>query len=466
MNRRIGRLGATFVIMFLLLVVNLTYLQFFAASELSAKPENIRPLLNEKKIKRGDVISADGQVLATSREVEGGYKRHYAHGETTAFITGFYSTKYGRSGLELTYDEYLSGQTKVSSIDDYVKRLLGKEAPGNNVTLSLDMNIQKAAAEALGSNKGAVVVLNPKTGAVLALVSKPGFDPNKVEENWRALAGSPDGVMVNRALRGSFTPGSSFKVITAAAALESGMVSTETAFNGSSSIKIHGGKVTNYEGTGYGDISFDEAFIKSVNTVFAQIGKDLGGKKIVEAANSFGLGSKIPFDLTTKESSVPRASDMDELEVAWMAVGQGRTLVTPLNMALVGAAVANDGSIMQPYLVERIEEHDGNVVFSRKTQIWMRPMSKDTAGTLKVLMEKVVTEGTGKRAQIESVRVAGKTGTAEVGDKPPHAWFVSFAPAEDPEVVVVVVIENGGQGGRVAAPIAREILKSALGKNR
>lgn len=466
MNRRIGKLGVTFILMFLLLVVNLTYLQFFVASELSAKPENIRPLLNERKVKRGDVVSADGKVLATSREVDGGYKRYYPYGEMTAFITGFYSTKYGRSGLELTYDEYLSGQTKVSSIDDYIERLLGRDVPGNKITLSLDMDIQRVATEALGSNKGAVVVLNPKTGAVLALVSKPGFDPNKVEENWRLLAGSPDGVMVDRALRGRFIPGSSFKIVTAAAALESGLVSTDIAFDGSSSIKIHGGKVTNYEGIGYGNISFEEAFIKSVNTVFGQVGKDLGGKKMVEAAKSFGLGSKIPFDLTTKEGGVPRASDMDELEVAWMAVGQGRTLATPLNMALVGAAVANDGGIMQPYLVERIEEHDGNVVFSRRTQVWMRPMSKDTAETLKGLMEKVVTEGTGKRAQIESIRVAGKTGTAEVGDKPPHAWFVSFAPVEDPQVVVVVVVENGGQGGRVAAPIAREILKSALGKNR
>ncbi|PIW21960.1 MAG: cell division protein FtsI [Candidatus Aquicultor secundus] len=465
-NKRIARLGAVFTALFLLLTVNLTYMQFFAADSLTARPENIRPLLNDKRIKRGDIISADEVVLATTKKSADGYKRSYPKAEIAAPITGFYSHKYGRAGLELTFDEYLSGQTKVSSIDDYIKRLLGREAPGNNITLTINIELQRTAMRALGSKKGAIVALNPKTGAVLALASRPSYDPNEVDSHWAELSKNPDGVMLNRALQGRFTPGSSFKIITAAAALQDNVTTVDKIYDASSTVKIYGGKVTNYEGKSYGKLSFAEAFAKSANTVFAQIGKELGGAKLVDMAKSFGFADKIPFDLPTAQSRIPAASQMDDLEVAWAAVGQGRIQATPLTMALAGAAVANNGTIMQPYVVENIREHDGNTVYEHRPSTWQTPMSQTTAETIKSLMEKVVSEGTGKAARIDGVQVAGKTGTAEVGQKKPHAWFVGFAPADNPQVAVAVIIENGGVGGSVAAPIAREIILSALGKQR
>lgn len=465
-NKRIARLGAVFTALFLLLIINLTYMQFFAADKLTARPENIRPLLNDRRIQRGDIISADGVVLATTKKAIDGYERSYPTGEIAAPITGFYSHKYGRVGLELAFDNYLSGQTRVSSIDDYMKRLLGREAPGNNMTLTVNMDMQRIAMRALGSRKGAIVAINPKTGAVLALASRPGYDPNEVDSRWVGLSNNPDGIMLNRALQSRFTPGSSFKIVTAAAALQDNVTTMDKTYDANSTVKIYGGKVTNFEGKNYGKLSFAEAFAKSANTVFAQIGKDLGGERLVDMAKAFGFDAKIPFDLPTAESRIPDASQMDDLEVAWSAVGQGRVQATPLAMALVGSAVANDGTIMRPYIVEKIQEHNGNTVYKHRPAAWQKPMSGTTAETVKSLMEKVVSGGTGKAARINGVQVAGKTGTAEVGQKEPHAWFVGFAPADYPQVAVAVVIENGGVGGSVAAPIAREIILSALGKQR
>jgi peptidoglycan glycosyltransferase len=328
------------------------------------------------------------------------------------------------------------------------------------------MKLQKLAMQALGNKKGAVVVLNPKTGAVLALASQPTYNPNRIDEDWPALSASADGVLLNRALQGRFAPGSAFKIVTTAAALADGQVTTDTVFDAPANLKIYGGKVTNYEGKGYGKMTLADAFAKSVNTVFAQVGKTLGGKKLAGAAGAFGLDGKTPFDIATAASSVPSASDMDELEVSWMAVGQGRLQLTPLNVALVGAAIANGGKIMQPYLVQEVKEHSGTTIFKRAPKVWKNPISPEVADSLRTLMEKVVEQGTGKAAKIDGVEVAGKTGTAEVENKAPHAWFVGFAPAGDPQAVVAVIVENGGTGGKVAAPIAKEILAAALGKNR
>lgn len=464
LNQRITRLGWVFTALFLVLILNLTYLQSISSSRLSAKPENIRPLLDMQKIKRGDIISADGKILAQSLKEGDTYKRRYPHGKLTAPVTGFYSTKYGRSGLELTFDEYLAGQTRLASVDDYLMRLLGKDAPGNDLVLTLDMDIQRQAQRALGARKGAAVALDPKTGAVLALVSNPGFDPNSIDSSWAALSKNTEGALVNRSLKGKLTPGSTFKIITAAAALESGKVTPETQVTAPATVKIYGGHVTNFEESDLGTVSFAEAFAKSANTAFAGVAKDLGGRALVAMAKNFGFTSEIPFDLSVSPSYIPGASEQDELEVAWTGTGQGRLSATPLQMALVASAVANGGEIMQPYLVEKIVERDGLAAFEQRPRVWRKAIKPETARALNELMQKAVAEGTGKGAKISGIQVAGKTGTAEVGSKRPHAWFVGFAPADDPQVAVAVVVENGGTGGRIAAPIAREIMATALGK--
>ncbi|HEY3375494.1 MAG TPA: penicillin-binding protein 2 [Candidatus Aquicultor sp.] len=464
MNKRIGRLAAFFCALFLMLIGNLTYLQFIAVRDLTTRPENVRPLLAEQRIQRGNIMTADGAILATSKKTSDGYLRLYPEGKITAPITGFYSKKYRRAGLELQCDDYLTGQSKLSSIDDYFMRLLGKESPGDSIILTLDMGLQRAAYRALGRQKGAVVALDPRTGKVLALVSKPSYDPNDIDTQWKTLAIDPSGPLVNRAIKGKFTPGSSFKIITATAALESGNVTTETVFKGPGSLHIYGGKVTNFESTSYNSLTFAQAFAKSVNTAFARIGTDLGGSRLVGAAEAFGFNDKPPFDLPTAQSSIPPASQLDELEVAWSAVGQGRIQATPLEMALVASAVAHNGIIMRPYLIDKIVRHDGEVAFTQEPERWRSPMTKQTAQTVKDLMVGVVEHGTGTRARINSVTVAGKTGTAEVGSRAPHAWFVGFAPAENPQIAVAVVVENGGVGGRIAAPIAKDVIEAALCK--
>jgi peptidoglycan glycosyltransferase len=320
------------------------------------------------------------------------------------------------------------------------------------------------AAHELGNRKGAVVALDAKTGAVLALVSYPSYDPNKLEADWKKLSQDKDSPLINRVTQGKFTPGSSFKTVTAAAAIQENKVSTDTVLDAPSFLHIYGGKVTNYEGKEHGKITFADAFAKSVNTVFAEIGDELGGDKLVGYANAFGLSEPAPFDLPTNAGNIPEPGDMDKLEVAWMAVGQGRLLLSPLSMALVTQAIANDGQIMQPYLTQTVRNSQGETIFEQEPRSWLRPLSPQTAATIKELMVGVVDRGTARSARLQDVTVAGKTGSAEVENKKPHAWFVGFAPAENPRIVVAVVVENSGTGGKIAAPIAREVIKRALGK--
>jgi peptidoglycan glycosyltransferase len=229
-------------------------------------------------------------------------------------------------------------------------------------------------------------------------------------------------------------------------------------------LHIYGGKVTNYEGKEHGKISFADAFAKSVNTVFAEIGDQLGGDKLVQYADAFGLSEPAQFDLPTNAGNIPDPGDMDKLEVAWMAVGQGRLLLSPLSMALVTQSVANNGQMMQPYLIQRVRNSQGETIFEQEPRSWLRPLSPQTAATIKGLMMGVVDHGTAKSAKLQDITIAGKTGSAEVENKKPHAWFVGFAPAENPQIVVAVVVENSGTGGKIAAPIAREVIKRALGK--
>lgn len=443
------------------LIVALTFRQAFSGN-LASHPGNHRALIEELSIERGTIYADNGQVLAKSKLDNGIYSRVYPGGAAFAPVTGYSSPSRGRFGLEASQTQWLAARTHFRSFDDWWQSLAKKKRRGFDLKLTIRPGVQSKAWDLLAGHEGSVVALDPKTGSVLALVSRPSYDPNTVESHWAEIV-STDGMLINRASQGLYPPGSIFKIVTTASALDSGLAKPSTVYEGPAVLRVHGSKVTNFAGQDYGRMSLSKGFVKSTNTIFAQVGLDLGAKRLVDGARSFGWNQKIPFDLPVARSSIPAPGSMDQVMVAWTAVGQGRTLATPLQMALVAAGVAERGRIYQPFIVDSVTD-DGKLVYQNKyPSLWKRATTPETAARIRSMMKKVVRSGTGMGAAIEGMTVAGKTGTAELGPRSkPHAWFIGFAPADDPKIAVAVILEHGGFGGREAAPIAREIFRTFL----
>lgn len=448
------------LVFFLSILVSLSYWQLWAADRVRSHPQNVRRLARELTINRGRIITDDGMIAAESRQEKRTFHRTYPQGDLYAHLAGFNSLRYGKSGLEKTYNAWLLGEP-----DGSLRKLISKEEfpSGNDLILTIDSRLQRKAKEALGSRRGSVIALNPRTGAVRALVSFPTFDPNRIDRAWSSLSKSNDNPLVNRATQGLYPPGSTFKMVTLAAALDAGLMRTSDVFSGPQQLQVYGGRVTNYGKQNFAQLTLEEAFARSVNTVFAQVGLKLGGTRLVSYSERFGLNRRLPSEIEVKRSSIPPPEAMDKLEVAWTSVGQGRLSVTPLQMALVGAGIANNGLIMRPYLVKEIRSPRGKLLKEQGSRVWRRAITPAVSKEVTRLMVGVVASGTGRAASLPGVVVAGKTGTAEIAKKKKtHAWFVGFAPAENPQLVVAVIIEGGGTGGRAAAPIAKEVLQEAL----
>jgi peptidoglycan glycosyltransferase len=458
------------------LLLNLSYLQVFGQEKLRENPANTRRILEEYSIARGRILAADGTVLARSVEGEGPfrYRREYPWGTLLCHVLGYDSPQLGRTGLEEYYNDFLLGRKPART---WVEEMTGDRGEGYDLVTTLDLEVQQAAAEALGGRKGAVVAVDPATGAVLAMYSWPGYDPNLLvsqarneagglvsEESMGAYLGDPSSPLLNRAAMGLYPPGSSFKVVTASAALEAG-ISGDKTYNCPGVLPVDGSRVVNYGSPprDFGVIDMDAALTYSVNTYFAQLALELGADRLTAAAEAFGFNGVIPLDYpSVARCSIPQASQMDAVELAWTGAGQGELLVSPLQLCLVGCAVAERGRIMRPHLMKDIRS--GEEILERfEIGTWRTPISPTTASMVLAMMEKVVERGTGTAAAIPGVSVAGKTGTAEVEGKPNHTWFLGIAPVEDPRVVVAVVVEHsGGGGGSVAAPIARRVMEAAL----
>lgn len=462
MNDRLRRLTWILVGLFLVLVGQLSYLQIIAADELTANENNGRTLAEERRFRRGAIFSREGSVLAESRSVDGGFERIYPQGEIFASVTGFSSPRYGRSGIEESANKYLMVKRQAASLREYINQLAGGEKMGDDVYLSVSERIQRAAVEALGDKRGAVVALDPKTGDVLALASYPSYDPNDIDSNFKELRADASSPLLDRATQGLYPPGSTFKVVTASAALEKGVASPDSVYDGPSELYVSGGKVVNFDNQELGKMTLREAFAHSVNTAFAKVGLDVG-YDLVGYAKRFGFGEKPPIALPTTASSVQPPSDMDKLALAWTAVGQAKLEATPLEMALVAAGIANGGEIMAPRLILEVRSEEGLLQRSFPPTVWRRAVSEKTAKAITDLMVETVERGTGQAARIRGVEVAGKTGTAETEGGKPHAWFIGFAPARNPKVAVAVVVEHGGIGGKVAAPIAKKVIEATLG---
>ncbi len=440
-------------------------------------PENKRALLEEQRIRRGTIRAADGTVLARSIRGPGDtWVRRYSQADLgTSHAVGYSYTTLGRAGLERSRNDALVGE--LSEIESVVDDLLGRRQEGDDVTTTLDLDAQRVALEQLGGRKGSVVALEPSTGRVRVMASVPGFDANDVRDPavYRRLNKAKDSPMFNRATQASYPPGSTFKVVTAAAALDSGEYTPDSVLDGSSPRKVSGVDLANDGGESFGDITLTTALTHSVNTVFAQIGEDLGRATMAKYMKRFGFYAKPPLDypadqmLASGEYANGRLLNplSPRIDVGRMAIGQDKLQVTPLQMAEVAAVVANKGVRVAPRLTEKIVDRDGRVAERIEPKEVSRVISAETATELGRMMESVVREGTGTAAALQGIDVAGKTGTAEKNPSIDlvQPWFIAYAPADDPKIAIAVTVEDsiGGFGGTVAAPIAKAVLEALLG---
>ncbi len=469
MNAPIVRLFGVVVILFALLVAWTSRWTVFEASSLNNNVLNVRTLLDELRIKRGRILADDGTVLAKSVPAPGHtWSRQYPTGPLFAQAVGYSIPSRGQAaGLELSRGSELRGvQTGLSSV---FGNLSGQQV-GDDVYTSLNPRAQQVAVQQLAGRNGSVVALNPQTGAVLVMYSNPSYDDN------HPFAPCTNSCQLNRATQARYTPGSTFKVVTASAALDSGQYNTSSTVNGNSPVMISGVPLANDGDKSWGPITLDTALTYSVNTVWAQVAEHLGRPTMTQYMQRFGFYSKPPLDypptqlaasrpysLSTGKPYPPASPDED---IGRIGIGQGGLLVTPLQMAMVAAAVANGGKLMVPHFAARVVDSTGRTIETAQPTVYSQVMSPSTASTLTAMMQKVVEEGTGTPAQLgNGVPVAGKTGTASIG--PPGSnltepWFIGFAPVGTPKVAVAVTIEQsqGGFGGTVAAPIARAIIQT------
>ena len=462
--------------LFALLVANLTLIMVVQADYYQNMPGNNHTLAKEARSERGTIATYDGVVLARSvKEEDGTYEREYPAGDLASHVVGYSSPQFGNSGIEKAYNDTLKGEENFASWTDVLNSFAGIGTAGNDVTLTLNSKIQQAAQDALAGRKGACVVMDPDTGAILAMASAPTYnaaDFAAVIE--QANANPDDSTLVDRAAGSLYAPGSTFKIVTLATALEDDVADEDTVFSSPGTMEIGNATVSNFNKANYGSLTLAQATELSSNTVFGQLGVEMGADKLVAGAESFGFNKEIDFPLYTPESLMPSAEDLQKSpwELAWAAAGEpvgdttrpGRESpagpqATVLEMAMVGTAIANDGVIMQPYLVDSVNNANGERSFSASPTKLMQAVSKTTAGRVRDVLLGVVQNGTGTAAAIPGIDVAGKTGTAEK-ENGNDSWFVGMAPAEDPRVVVAIVIEDGEEG--VGTAKAQNVLKTAL----
>ncbi|KYO68007.1 peptidoglycan D,D-transpeptidase FtsI family protein [Thermovenabulum gondwanense] len=448
-----------FCLLFLSLMSYLTYFQLYERQKLIESSYNRRLWEQETKIKRGTIYDRNGVTLAETIDLGTEKKRIYISGEAFGPLLGYSSMKIGRSGLESALNGELLGIAQKEPLSLLRQKIYGL-SQGNDVYLTVDAELQKKAYSLLEGKRGAVVALEPETGAVLIMVSSPGFDSNKVEEQWEKLKGDRGLPLLNRALTGLYPPGSAFKVVTLSGVLENFTGIEKEKFETKGYIKVGGRVIKDDNSIKPGEYSLKEAFAVSSNAIFAGLGLRLGRDKLLKIAGDFGFNSKIPFEMYVKKSQFPGHSLMDsDVQLAEDSIGQGKVLTTPLLMASIAQIIANHGVYHSPYIIDKVKTPLGQVKVNNLRTVRKTVISPQTADIVRDYMVEVVEKGTGKAARMKDIKVAGKTGTAENPHGEPHSWFIGFAPAQDPAIAIAVIVENGGSGGKVAAPIAREIIE-------
>lgn len=409
--------------------------------------------------RRGSIYSGDGEVLArTVEDAAGKEERQYPYQEMFAHVVG-YSGK-GKTGIE-ELENFNLINSNIPERDKIENELAGKKNPGNDVYTTLDTALQQAAFDALGAYRGAIVVTEVKTGRILAMVSKPDFDPGQITDIWdRVNADTDNAVLLNRATQGLYPPGSTFKIVTALAYIRQFPDSWETYHYSCGGVYTNGeNRINCYHGTVHGSVNLMTSFAKSCNSSFANIGMQLDREKFGDTINSLLFNQELPIPLAYSKTSVELHADSSDEDVIQTSIGQGKTQITPMQLNLITAAIANSGSLMQPYLIERVESADGKILEENTPKTWRQLLTAEESGLLTSLMEDVVKEGTGKKLNGQPYTAAGKTGSAEFNTvkEDSHAWFTGFAPAEDPEIAVTVIVESIGSGGDYAVPLARRV---------
>ena len=488
MNRPLRKVALACLLLFGLLLVNVNYVQVVKAEQYRDDPRNSRVLLRTYERARGPiaVVQPGGgrSAVAQSTRTDGPltYLRTYPGGPAYAHVTGYYSFVFGATGIERGADKVLSGEDDRLAFTRLSDVITGREVEGGSIVLTLDPEAQKAAYDALTSRglKGSVVAIDPRTGAVLAMASTPSFDPSRlssfdgadIRAYSKQLNGASEDPLLNRAIARTYPPGSTFKVVTAAAALSSGSTTPDTQIPSPRELDL---PQTSRNLTNFGDSActgetstLADALRISCNTAFGALGLSLGEDALREQAERFGFNDD-SFTTPNRVAESVFPTDLDPPSLAFSAIGQFEVRTTPLQMAMVAGGVANGGEVMKPYLVQEVQAPDLSLLERADPEVYQRAVEGDVAAELNRMMQLVVSDGSGRAAAIDGIAVAGKTGTAQgAAGAAPDVWFIGFAPADDPQVAVAVVVEDGGAegaggtGGKVSAPIAREVMRAVL----
>lgn len=490
-NRSTLRLATILLVSFALISVQLVRVQIVQSSRTLDRQEiapngqvvqNPRERLIENTENRGSILDRDGVILA--EQIGEGAETYRSYPVPAAYgLVGYYSPLlYGSTGIESAYNEELSGREGGNPVVEWLDGVLYRDHEGYDLNLTVDMELQQIAYDMLGDRRGAVIVMDAETGAVVAIAGTPTYDPNRlytdgdtaeqrlaeVSAYWQELVGRDDAPLVFRPADGLYVPGSTFKMLTASAVIDAGISTPDTFYRDEGILEVDGRVIIeqNRPDETRVDWTLEESFAYSLNVVFARIGLELGADLLAEYAARFGFSEEPPLDVggTASQLTGPESSLVDNRTlVADTAFGQGELLVTPLQMALIGAAIANGGEIMEPYLVDSVVDADGEVIEQASPSTWKQPISEETAEAMQQLMVASATYGYAGDAQIEGLTVGGKTGTAEVGGGgEPHAWFVGHATNGERTLVTAVIVENGGAGSVAALPIGRELLAAAF----
>ena len=481
MNAQIRKIFVVVLIMFAMLGLAVTNTQFISAPSLNADPRNVRTNLHAAAIDRGPIIVEKTAIASSELEDDNHYTRVYDQGPLYVAATGYFSSVgYGSTGIEAAEENVLDGQSQTLLGQRLRNLLTGEQRQGGGVELTLRASMQEAAAAALGDRKGAVVALDAKTGAILALYSSPSFDPNalasrdagEVQDAYATLDADPKNPMLNRTISERYAPGSTFKVLTAIALIENGIADPDTRMNSPVSTTLPGTvtEVSNIESStcGDGNPTLTEAFARSCNTTFVIASEKLTTQQLTDVTNRFGFGREQAIPLTVIPSVFP--SDADSAQLAMSAIGQYTVQATPMQMAQVAQTIANGGQMMTPYLIKQIVDADNQTIRKTKATEAGRPISADTASKVTGMMKAVVSQpyGSGTPMALPNVSVAAKTGTAETGDGDrANAWAIGFAPADNPQIAFAVIVEGDEtnptpHGGDVAGPVAKAVLEAGL----
>ncbi len=465
-KKSIYRIIYIFLGLFVLMTGYFAYYISFRSSEVINNAYNRRQTILAERVDRGQILASGGEVLAkTVKNNDGKEVRQYPYGNVFAHVIG--RTSKGKTGIEETEDIRLL-TSNINAFELMYNDLVGEKSPGDDVVTTLNANLQQVAYDALGNYRGAVVAIEPSTGKVLAMVSKPAYDPNKVDEDWEKLTDNKgsEAALLNRAAQGLYPPGSTFKILTSLEYMrENPEDYTKYSYTCDGSIDYESMVIHCYNNKVHGKEDLIKSFAKSCNTSFSNIGKGLNYNSFFDLCQSFLFNQKLPVEMQSSVSTFTLKKGVSGVKEGMQtAIGQGNTLISPLQNAMITASIANGGVMMKPYVVDRIQNANGNVVKHYSPQMIAKTMKPEEAGFLGKMMRSVVTDGTGTKLKNMSKKVAGKTGSADNSGGSAHAWFVGYAPYDNPQIVVSVIVENVGTGSEYAVPIAKKILEAYFNK--